>query len=49
LNGITPIGQTPIELEKIAFMGKELNISNGRGGIKKILISNTDSLIKVQF
>lgn len=49
LSGITPLGQTPIELDRNAFIGKELNISNGRGGIKRITINSTDSLIKVQF
>jgi hypothetical protein len=49
LNGLRPLGQTPIELDKNAFTGKELNVSNGRGAIKKILIRSTDSLVKVEF
>jgi hypothetical protein len=49
LNGFSALGQTPIELDKSAFTGKELNISNGRGGLKKVLINSTDSLIRVQF
>lgn len=49
LNGFSALGQTPIELNKSAYIGKELNISNGRGGLKKVLIKSTDSLIRVQF
>jgi len=49
LNGLRPLGQTPIELDKNAFTGKELNVSNGRGAIKKIVIRSTDSLVKVEF
>jgi hypothetical protein len=49
LNGLRPLGQTPIELDKNAFTGKELNVSNGRGAIKKIIIRSTDSLVKVEF
>jgi hypothetical protein len=49
LNGLRPLGQTPIELDKNAFTGKELNVSNGRGAIKKIVIRITDSLVKVEF
>lgn len=49
LNGFLPLGQTPIDLDKNTYISKELNISNGRGGIKKITIKNTDSIIKVEF
>jgi hypothetical protein len=49
LNGFTPLGQTPLQLDKSLVLNKELNVSNGRGGIKRILISNSDSLIKVIF
>ena len=49
LNGLRPLGQTPIDLDKNAFTGKELNVSNGRGAIKKIVIRSTDSLVKVEF
>jgi hypothetical protein len=49
LNGLRPLGQTPIELDKNAFTGKDLNVSNGRGAIKKIVIRSTDSLVKVEF
>jgi hypothetical protein len=49
LNGFKPLGQTPIELHKIAFIGKELNVSNGRGSIKKIVIRSSDSIVKVEF
>jgi hypothetical protein len=49
LKGIIPLGSTPIELDKSEFVGKELNITNGRGGLQKILIKETDSIIKVQF
>lgn len=49
LNGLKPLGQTPIELDKNVFTGKELNVSNGRGAIKKIVIRSTDSLVKVEF
>ena len=49
LNGLRPLGQTPIDLDKNAFTGKELNVSNGRGAIKKIVIRSTDSIVKVEF
>jgi NADPH-dependent 7-cyano-7-deazaguanine reductase QueF-like protein len=49
LNGLRPLGQTPIELDKNAFTGKELNVSNGRGSIKKVTIRITDSIVKVEF
>lgn len=49
LNGLIPLGQTPIELDKNAFQSKQLNISNGRGGIQKIVIQATDSIIKIKF
>ncbi len=49
LNGLRPLGQTPIELDKNAFTGKELNVSNGRGAIKKVTIRITDSIVKVEF
>ena len=49
LNGLRPLGQTPIELDKNTFTGKELNVSNGRGAIKKIVIRSNDSLVKVVF
>jgi hypothetical protein len=49
LNGLKPLGQTPIELDKNIFTGKELNISNGRGAIKKIVINSTDSIVKIVF
>jgi len=49
LNGLRPLGQTPIELDKNAFLGKDLNISNGRGAIKKVIIRITDSIVKVEF
>jgi hypothetical protein len=49
LNGLKALGQTPIELDKNAFTGKELNVSNGRGAIKKIVIRSTDTLVKVEF
>lgn len=49
LNGLRPLGQTPIDIDKNAFIGKELNVSNGRGAIKKIVIRSTDSIVKVEF
>jgi hypothetical protein len=49
LNGLTPLGQTPIQLDKNAFVGKQLNVSNGRGGIIKIEIRSTETIYKVDF
>jgi hypothetical protein len=49
LNGLTPLGQTPIELDKIAFVGKQLNVSDGRGGIIKIEIRNSETIYNVEF
>jgi hypothetical protein len=49
LNGLNPIGPTPIKLVKSAFLNRELIISDGKGGIKKILIKSSDRIIKVQF
>lgn len=48
-NGLKQLGQTPLEIDKLAFLDKELNISNGRGSIKKIIITNSDNLVKVIF
>ena len=48
-NGLRPLGQTPIKLDKNTFAGKELNVSNGRGAIKKVIIRITDSIVKVEF
>jgi hypothetical protein len=49
LNGLTPLGQTPIQLDKNAFVGKQLNVSNGRGGIIKIEIRSSETIYKVDF
>lgn len=49
LNGLSPLGQTPIDLDKSTFVGRELIISNGRGDIKRITIKSTDKLIEILF
>jgi hypothetical protein len=49
LSGFNKLGNTPFQISKGSYINKELNISNGRGDVIKIVVKITDSLINVHF
>jgi hypothetical protein len=48
-SGLKSIGQTPLKLDKNTFVNKELNVLDGKGGVKKIIVTNSDDILRFTF